>query len=152
MIQIGAFQHIIEGVFWFGEMIAQNLAAHSPHLDLECRLVLPVFRLRFGIKQRLDIQFGQFAKQGAVCGELTLEQRRADCISLGNENASRNHTDLCDKPRIRHRHLGFEPKNSLTNNVFHRCVASHYWRYHGSDGVFARYRLSSGSDSARIVL
>ena len=126
MIQIRAFQHIIEGVFWFGEMIAQNVAALARHPDLECRLVLPVFRLRFGIKQGLDTQSGQFAKQGAVCGELTLEQRRADDISVGNENASGNHTDLCDKPRIRHRHFGFEPKNGLTNNVFHRCAASHY--------------------------
>ncbi len=78
-------------------MIAQNLAAHARHLDLECRLVLPVFRLRFGIKQGLDTQSAQFAKQGAVCGELTLEQRRADGTSLGSENASGNHTDLCDK-------------------------------------------------------
>ncbi len=141
MIQIGAIQHIIGVIFRFGEMIAQNVAALARRPDLEYRLVLPVFRLSFGIKQGLDTQSGQFAKQGAVRGELTLEQRRADGISLGNENASRNHTDLCDKPRIRHRHLGFEPKNSLTNNVFHRCVASHYWRYHGSDRVFAPYSL-----------
>ena len=69
-----------------------------------------------------------------ICGELTLEQRRADSIGLGSENASGNHTDLCDKPRIRHRHLGFEPTNSLTNNVYNGCVASHYWRYLVSDG------------------
>ncbi len=68
-------------------MITQNLAALARHPDLECRLGLPVFRLSFGIKQGLDTQSGQFAKKGAVRGELTLEQRRADGISLGNENA-----------------------------------------------------------------
>ena len=45
-------------------MIAQNLAALARHLDLERRLVLPVFRLRFEIKQGLDTQSGQLAKQG----------------------------------------------------------------------------------------
>ena len=43
-------------------------------------------------------------KQG-VCGELTLKQRWADDISIGSGNASGNHTDLCDKPRILHRQV-----------------------------------------------
>ena len=38
-----------------------------------------------------------------VCGELTLKQRRANGISRGSENASGNHTDLCDKLTIRTR-------------------------------------------------
>ncbi len=58
-------------------MIAQNLAAVERHVDPERRLVLPVFRLRFDIKQGLNTQSGQLATQSAVCGELTLEQRRA---------------------------------------------------------------------------
>ena len=40
-----------------------------------------------------------------VCGELTLKRRRADVISLGSENASGNHTDLCDKLTIRTRQV-----------------------------------------------
>lgn len=61
--------------------------------------------------------------------------------------------DLCDKLGIRHRHLGFEPTSSLTNNVYHGCVASHYSRYHGSDGVFVpfTYRLSSRLDLVKIA-
>ena len=46
-------------------MIPQNLATLARHLDLERRLVLPVFRLRFDIKQGLDTQSGQLAEQGA---------------------------------------------------------------------------------------
>ena len=40
-----------------------------------------------------------------VCGELTLKRRRADVISLGSENASGNHTDLCVKLTIRTRQV-----------------------------------------------
>ena len=40
-----------------------------------------------------------------VCGELTLKRRRANVISLSNENASENHTDLCDKLTIRTRQV-----------------------------------------------
>jgi len=42
-----------------------------------------------------------------VCGELTLKQRRADGISLGSENASGNHADLCEKVGIRHRQVPY---------------------------------------------
>ncbi len=42
-------------------MITQNRSVVAIHLDLKCRLVLPVVRLRFDTKQGLDIQAGQLA-------------------------------------------------------------------------------------------
>jgi len=74
VIPIRAFQRIIGGICRFGETIAQNLAALARHLDLECRLVLPEFRLRFGTKQELDTQSGQLAKQGACLWRINAQE------------------------------------------------------------------------------
>ena len=74
MIQIRAFQHIIGGIFRFGETIVQNLAALARHIDLECRLVLPVFRLCFSTKQGLDTQSGQLAKQRACLWRINAQE------------------------------------------------------------------------------
>ena len=59
------FLHVFFFALFCRNILIRHLTALAHHLDLEGRLVLPVFRLSFGIKQGLDTQSGQLAKQGA---------------------------------------------------------------------------------------
>jgi len=63
-------------------MITQNRPAHANHFNPERRLVLPVFKLSFGIKQEASLWR---MKAQAAMGRW---------FTLGNKNTRGDHKDL----------------------------------------------------------